>query len=464
MSAYCGRRQAGARANPPTPPAQGRRIDSLSPMTSLSAPRRIFAGLTGYQWLVLFAAWLGWGFDVFDGLLFNNVAPVCVPNLLGLQPGSPEALEATTYWTGALTSALLIGWGLGGIVFGKVADQLGRTRTLLLTMLTYALATAACAAAPNLYVLAGFRFVASLGIGGEWAAGASLVAETVPEDRRAFAGALLYTSSPAGILLAGFVNDVFSRQIVSIASDPGLSWRIVFLTGLVPAAFAILIRLLVKEPARWTEAKAEPRVRELFAPALRRRTLGGLAMSAVALITWWSCNAFIGSTSKFLARSAGHADAGVQWNTTATYCFALGGLLGTLATVPIANRLGRRPMFLSYFAASAVAIWLTFAFDVAPHTRLYLFGLIGLTVFGIFGSFTFYLPELFPTRLRGTGAGFCYNSGRFVTALFPVAIGALAKVQPNPLLIIRWVALVPLIGAVLVLVGVAEETRGRRLA
>jgi len=432
-------------------------------MTSPAAPRPGFLGFTGYQWLVLFAAWLGWGFDVFDGLLFNNVSPVCVPNLLGLQPGSPEALKATTYWTGVLTAALLVGWALGGILFGKVADKLGRTRTLLLTMLTYAIATAACAAAPNLYVLGAFRFVASLGIGGEWAAGASLVAETVPENRRTFAGALLYTSAPAGILLAGFVNDLFSRQLTSIAADPSLSWRIVFLTGLVPAAFAVLIRLAVKEPERWTDTSHEPRIRELFTPALRRHTLGGLAMAAIALITWWSCNAFIGSTSKYLAKVAGHPEAGVHWNTTATYYFALGGLIGTLVTVPIANHLGRRPMFLAYFVASALAIWLTFATNMAPHTRLYMFGLIGLTVFGIFGSFTFYLPELFPTRLRGTGAGFCYNTGRFVTALFPFAIGALAKVQPNPLLIIKWIALVPLIGAALVLLGVAEETRGRRL-
>jgi MFS family permease len=427
------------------------------------ADRRGFLGFTSYQWLVLFAAWLGWGFDVFDGLLFNNVSPICVPNLLHLDPASKAAADATKFWTGALTSLLLVGWACGGIIFGKIADRLGRTRTLLLTMLTYALATAACSLSPNIYVLAGFRLIASLGIGGEWAAGASLVAETVPENRRAFAGALLYTSAPAGILLAGFVNDLFAHQITSIARDPGLSWRIVFLTGLVPAVFALLIRLGVKEPEKWKDAKAQPKIRELFAPNLRRHTLGGLAMAVIALITWWSCNAFIGSTSKFLATTAGVPKEGVQWNTTATYWFALGGFIGTLATVPIADRIGRRPMFLAYFAASAVAIWLTFAVDMAPHTRLYMFGLIGLTVFGIFGSFTFYLPELFPTALRGTGAGFCYNTGRFVTAAFPFAIGALAKVQPNPLLIIRWIAIVPLIGVVFVLAGLAEETRGKQL-
>ena len=135
-------------------------------------------GLTRYQWTVLLAAWLGWGFDVFDAFLFNYVAPNCVPTLLGLEIGSPAAKQATLYWTGLLTSLLLLGWAVGGVLFGMVADRIGRTRTLMLTMLLYALGTAACAAAPNIWVLALFRLVASLGIGGEWAAGASMVAET----------------------------------------------------------------------------------------------------------------------------------------------------------------------------------------------------------------------------------------------------------------------------------------------
>src|SRR5207247_938264 len=159
---------------------------------------------TRYQWMVLLAAWLGWGFDVFDGLLFNYVAPNCVPALLHLTPGTPEAKSATLLWTGILTSLLLLGWAVGGIVFGRVADRIGRTRTLLLTMLLYALGTAACAAAPNMGVLVLCRLVASLGIGGEWAAGASMVAEVVPEKRRVEAGALLYTSGPLGLFLATF--------------------------------------------------------------------------------------------------------------------------------------------------------------------------------------------------------------------------------------------------------------------
>ena len=111
--------------------------------------------LNRYQWTVLVAAWLGWGFDVFDAFLFNYVAPNCVPALLGLEIGSPEAKQATLYWTGLLTSLLLLGWAAGGVLFGMVADRIGRTRTLLLTMLMYALGTAACAAAPE-HLGAGF--------------------------------------------------------------------------------------------------------------------------------------------------------------------------------------------------------------------------------------------------------------------------------------------------------------------
>src|SRR5207253_1514261 len=193
-----------------------------------------------YQWLVLFAAWLGWGFDVFDGLLFNYVAPNCVPTLLGLTIGSTEAKSATLQWTGYLTALLLIGWGIGGILFGRVADKIGRTKTLLLTMGMYSLGTALCAIAPNIWALMLFRVIASLGIGGEWAAGASMVAEVMPERRRVEAGALLYTSAPFGLFLATYVN--YLIQKVAFSGSPEPAWRYVFLTGLIPAAVAFIVR------------------------------------------------------------------------------------------------------------------------------------------------------------------------------------------------------------------------------
>lgn len=429
-------------------------------------------GLTRYQWLVLFAAWLGWGFDLFDSILFNFVAPNCVPTLLQLPIGSPEAQHATLYWTGILTSLLLIGWAAGGVLFGYVGDRIGRTRTLLITMLMYALGTAACAFAPNIWVLVCFRIIASLGIGGEWAAGAAMVAEVMPEQRRVEAGALLYTSAVFGTTLATLLNlQIAGRWFVD---QPEVSWRYVFLCGLIPAAVAFGVRLFVKEPERWTRiarSSAPPRLGELFSPQLRRVTLSGFLMAVIALITWWSCNAFLPVFATGLAQTEG-ALRGLDksatlhlvedWKFTATMVFNIGGLLGTLLTIPAAKQLGRRPMFAIYFAVATVAIFVTFGAPLPPQMRLYSYFLIGLSVFGVFGSFTYYLPELFPTRLRATGAGFCYNIGRVIAAIGPFMVGLLAsKVAGGAIGVLFWIGVVPLAG--LLLMPLVIETRGRML-
>lgn len=432
--------------------------------------------LNRYQWTVLFAAWLGWGFDVFDGLLFNYVAPNCVPTLLGLPIGSAEAKVATLQWTGTLTAVLLIGWAVGGILFGRVADRFGRTRTLLFTMLLYSLGTAACAFAPNMAVLVLCRIVASLGIGGEWAAGASMVAEVVPEHRRVEAGALLYTSAPMGMFLATWVTWQVSG--VWMAGSPETSWRIVFLAGLIPAAVAFAVRWFIEEPQRWREHAAAgppPSIAELFTPQWRLVTLSGVGLALVALLTWWSCNAFLPLISSEMAK----VEAGVRgldalattklaesWKAIATNAFNLGGLIGTLLTVPASKYLGRRPMFAGYFLASGLAVLLAFGIDWAPMTRLLLFFPIGLTVFGVFGSFTYYLPELYPTRLRGTGSGFCYNAGRVVAAAGPFVVGWVASQGKDTLVaatgVLFYVGFVPIVG--LLLMPLVVETRGRVLA
>jgi MFS family permease len=442
-------------------------------MTPTTSGGRTLLDMNSYQWTVILAAWLGWGFDVFDGLLFNYVAPNCVPTLLGLPLGSAEAKAATLQWTGILTSVLLIGWAVGGILFGKVADRLGRTKTLLLTMVLYSIGTAACAAAPNIWVLMFFRIVSSLGIGGEWAAGAAMVAEVVPERRRVEAGAILYTSAPMGLFLATFVT----FQITGIYfNDPATSWRYVFLCGLIPAAAAFVVRIFVKEPERWKNVAGEStaRLRELFSPQFLRTTLSGFLMAVTALIMWWSCNAFIPVVAKGLAaveavgRSLDPAATellGQQWIKTATNSFNLGGLIGTLLTIPIAKVLGRKWMFFIYYFAAAASIMAAFGLDLDPHTRLYFYFPIGLTVFGVFGSFTYYLPELFPTRLRGTGAGFTYNTGRLIAAAGPFIVGSIAAGGVNALdtalQVLFFVGFVPVLG--LLFLPLVIETKGREL-
>lgn len=429
-------------------------------------------GFSRYQWTVLFAAWLGWGFDVFDGLLFNYVAPNCVPTLLGLEIGSPEAKQATLYWTGVMTSTLLLGWAAGGVMFGWICDRIGRTRTLLLTMLMYALGTAACAFATDIWMLLAFRIIAALGIGGEWAAGAAMVAETVPEEKRVEAGALLYTAAPFGLFLATFVD----HQVAGVwfKAAPEQSWRYVFLFGLLPAAAAFIVRLFIKEPERWAKqaaTAAPPRLSELFTPAMRAYTRSGFFMALIALITWWSCNAFIPVVASGLARAqadlqgldAAAARALAQeWKTLATLCFNFGGLIGTLLTIPASKYLGRKKMFAIYWVASAIAILLTFGVDWPGQVRLYFYFLIGLSVFGVFGSFTYYLPELFPTRLRGTGSGFCYNIGRVIAAAGPFMVGYIATQGTNSAVsVLFYVGFVPLVG--LLMMPWVVETRGRAL-
>jgi MFS family permease len=419
--------------------------------------------LSRSQWNILFAAWLGWGFNIFDSLLFNYVAANCIPTLLGLQIGSPEAKSAILFWTGILTSLLLIGWAIGGIIFGQIADRIGRLKTMLITMLLYSLGTAFCAFSPNLWFLIAFRFLASLGIGGEWASGATLVSETVPDKNRVEAGALLYTSAPMGLFLATFVNWAIAGNLMK--DQPEVSWRYVFACGLIPAIASFIVRAFAKEPERWEQTSHQEagKLVDIFTPKYRRSTISAIITATIALITWWSCNAFIlvisGGIAQANAVAQGLDKTAIsvvveQAKTLAANCYNMGGLIGTLLTIPIAKTFGRKRLFSIYFLLSAISIFVTFGMNWDPLTRTYLYFFVGLTVFGIFGSFTYYLPELFPTRLRATGAGFCYNVGRIVASIGPFWVGSIAaaggaNAATSGIKALFWIGFVPLIGILL---------------
>ena len=435
-------------------------------------------GFTRYQWLVIAAGWAGWGFDVYDALLFNFVAGNCIPTLLALPLGSPAAHAATVFWTGAITAVLLLSWAAGGVLFGWLADRLGRKRALFVTITIYALGTGLCALATNIAQLIACRTLAGLGIGGEWGIGATLIAESVPEERRVSAGVIMQTASPLGIVLASYVN--YRIAGVAFASDPANSWRYVFLAGLAPLIVALLVRIFLRESPRWQQARrsaqAAPSPRELFAPDLRRATLSGIFVAVTAVLTWWACNAFtplLGSTLASDAAASAHlAAAGARqlaalWQAQGANAFNLGGLLGALAVIPLAARFSRRELFTGYFLFAALAIAATFGPQYAPPLRLSLLLFVGAGVYGVFGALTFYLPELFPARLRATGAGLCYNIGRVFAAAGPLIVGAVTAAAGGSgrslTLILCWVALVPLAAACgtrLLLL----ETRGRALA
>ncbi len=453
-------------------------------------------GLSGYHWWVIAAGWAGWGFDVFDALLFNFVSPNCIPVLLHLPRDSPEARAATAFWTGSITSILLVGWAAGGLLFGWLGDRLGRKRTLFATITVYAVGTALCALATDIWQLACFRVIASLGIGGEWAIGATLIAESVPENRRIEAGVIMYSSSPVGIALASLLN--YQVAGVWFANEPETSWRYVFLAGLAPVVLAFLIRVFLRESDRWQEqSRAEPpgqgsprhpertsgltaRViattpRELFQPNMRMMTLSGFIPAAAALLTWWGCNAFLpllgGTLANEHAAGAGLSPAATgllveAWKARASNLFNMGGLLGAFAAIPLARVTGRRTMFVVYFAFSALALTAAFGLDLAPQIRLATLLPVGAGVYGIFAAFSFYLPELFPARLRATGAGFCYNIGRVFAAGGPFVVGSVTAAAGGGSAVIihalLWLALVPGVAALATHFFVVE-TRGRPL-
>ena len=433
-------------------------------------------GLSGYQWLVIAAGWAGWGFDVFDALLFTFVAPNCVPVLLHLPLGSPEARQATLFWTGAITSILLIGWAAGGVLFGLVADRIGRKRALFVTIAIYAAGTALCAVATSIWQLLVFRAIASLGIGGEWGIGATLVAESVPETRRVEAGVIIQTSSPLGIVLASAVN--YEVAGVWLAGTPQTSWRYVFLAGLSPLLLAVAVRLFIRESERWvagTQQGRSPTPRELFRPDMRAATLSGFVVAVTALLTWWGCNAFVPLLGVTLAgEHAARLDlppAAMRllaevWKSRASNAFNFGGFLGSLAAVPLARLLGRRPMFIVYFLYSSLVLFATFGLDLEPQTRLAMLFLVGAGVYGVFGTFPFYLPELFPARLRATGAGFCYNIGRVFAATGPFIVGSVSSAAGSSsagvVHALFWLGFIPLATA-LTARFLIIETRGRKL-
>ena len=401
---------------------------------------RAMIKLTRYQWTVFFAAWLGWGFDVFDGLLFNYVAPNAVPDLVRhADRRRREARAALPYWTGILNSIFLLGWAAGGVVFGPICDRFGRKRVLLITMLMYARRHRLLRLRHrHLAAHRSAAIIASLGIGGEWAAGSAMVAEVVPEESRVEAGALLYTSAPFGLFLATFINAEVAGGW--FAHDPATSWRYVLLFGLLPAAAAFVVRMFVKEPERWTAvaATAAPaRLREIFAPELLPRTRSAL------IVTLDGADHLVELQRRSSSRWPTRSPARRPW------------LAASIRRPrPRSSRRGSRsrPTASTWAACSArcsrfrspsasagarctrctssprrAALFATFGLDMPAETRLYLYFLIGLAIFGVFGSFTFYLPELFPTRLRSTGAGFCYNIGRVVTAGGVFAVGAVDR-------------------------------------
>ena len=418
-------------------------------------------GVTRYQWLVLFVAWLGWVFDSMDATIYALVMHPALHDLLRTPGDGPVSTDVIGWYGGIIFSIFLIGWAVGGVLFGVVADNFGRTKTLVFTILIYAVFTGMAALSRTWWELALFRFLTALGIGGEWAAGAALVAEVWPEERRAQAAGLLQSAWAGGFLVAAIIT--------LLMRDHG--WRPVFVVGIAPAVVALLVRLWVKEPERWVKARAEERrlgapgrkrLMELFAPGLVRSTLIGSGLAFVAVFGLWGATNWTPTLVRGLPDlrdlSASDLTGRVSY---ATMMLNVGAVFGYLSFGPLADRVGRRPVFALMCVGSLVMLPITFLTPRSYGDVLLLLPLLGFFNNGIFSGFPIYLPELYPTRIRATGAGFCFNVGRVLASTGPLMMGYLIKALGSFGPAVSTVALVYVVG--LLILPFAPETKGKPL-
>jgi MFS family permease len=377
-------------------------------------------GLTNQQWKSGIAAWLGWLFDGLDMHLYVLVAAPFVAELLGV---ASEKDPLVGYYSSWIQAAFLIGWALGGGFFGRLADRLGRSRALMLTILTYALFTGLSFFAQTWWQLLLLRFLAALGIGGEWAVGASLLSETWPRRWRPWMAAVLQTGVNLGVMLAGLANFLLADY----------AKRTVFLVGVLPALLVFWIRRAVPEPDEWQGAKresaqAEPRFVELFRGSIRRTTVLTLLVCALALTAHWAFLFWYLQHLRNLPELSSWPDSEKsQLVSKVVWLVMLASIVGNFLAAFLARWLTYRRAIACLCLAYFLAMLATYG---APHDHevlWYGFTAIGLCQ-GVFALFTMYLPPLFPTLLRTTGAGFCYNFGRIAAGLGTVFFGLFSKV------------------------------------
>jgi MFS family permease len=395
--------------------------------------------LSRSQWRSGLAAWLGWLFDGLDMHLYTLVAAPFVMQLLhAATPSDPMVKQKSAL----IQAAFLVGWALGGGFFGRLGDRLGRSRALSLTILTYALFTGLSCLAQTWWQLLIFRFLAALGIGGEWAVGAALLSETWPRQWRPWLAAVLQTAVNLGILAACLVVYAAAGlapwlQSVWEASGigPGVLVypRAIFLVGVVPGLLVFWIRRRVPEPEEWHAARrqpatAPPGIAELFRGPIARVTLLTLSVCACSLTAWWAFLFWYPQHLRNLLLGAGWAAAATEQRVTLMFFFVIGvSVLGNFFAGALARRLGYRRAVSLLCLGFCAAMLGTFGVERGPESLVRWIPWVGFFS-GVFSLFTMYLPPLFPTLLRTTGAGFCFNFGRLAAAAGTVVFGLLSQV------------------------------------
>jgi MFS family permease len=409
-------------------------------------------GLPKRALVILFLAWLGWVFDIMDTAIFNFAKIPMLTSMLG----PSQYAQSGTAIEGQIQTVFLMGWSLGGLIFGILADRWGRTQVLLTTILMYSAftgLTAICQTPEQVMVV---RFLTALGIGGEWAAGAALVAESVPASFRARASGFLQSAAAFGPWFAAIAN----------LTVPAGNWQTLFLIGAAPALMCFFLRFKSeREPGK--DASSPPpesggNLGELFRDERWRRhalvaiCLGVVGVTGAGILPFWLPN---------LIKQAGAGlspEATKQFLSLNTFTIHVGTLAGVLAFPILADRFGRRPMFAAFFIMAPLTAWI--ALSGTPDLGRLLWALPISTFFsiGLSAGFVQYFPELFPSRLRATGSGLAYNSGRIVSAPVPAIMGGIMSGNGGN------VALVVVVASGIYVLGLislmfAPETRGAEL-
>jgi MFS family permease len=398
--------------------------------------------LTRYQWFVFIVASLGWLFDTMDQQLFNLARVSAVRSLLRVEPGDARVDE----YAGYTTSIFMIGWALGGFLFGILGDRIGRAKTMILTILTYSAFTGLSAVSKGVWDFSGYRFLTGLGVGGQFAVGVALVAEVMSDRARPFALGWLQALSAVGNMIAAVISMVLGQYERSGAI--GSAWRMMFLIGLVPALLAIPIFLRLKEPERWKAAAREEEtagagrhklgsLSELFGdPRWRRNTIVGMVLAFAGVVGLWAIGFFsfdlvdVVFRKHFQGRGLSDQEIAGEltyWKGITSLVQNAGAFFGIYAFARVTQRIGRKPAFGISFVLAAVATAITFWFLDAFWQIFVLIPIMGFCQLALFGGYAIYFPELFPTRLRSTGTSFCYNVGRLVAAAGPSIKGLLTS-------------------------------------
>ncbi len=372
-------------------------------------------GIVKGQWLVLVAAFLGW---MFDGLEMGIFPLVARPALQDMMQGAAGGDQFVGLWMGRITALFLIGAACGGLTFGWLGDRIGRVRSMALSILTYSIFTGLCYFAGAPWHLGVLRFVAAFGMGGEWSLGVALVMESWPRDRRPILAGVIGAAANVGFVLIAVLGMYFKVTQTS--------WRWVMLAGAVPALLTFFIQVFVPESERWKESTrqgaAQP-VKEIFGAGLIKNTLLAIAFASIALIgTWGSVQWLPLWADQLTGGTMPHAKANTQ------ILSGLGAVTGCLLGGMFGGGIGRRPAVTAAF----------------------------------YGWFPLYLPELFPTRVRATGQGVSYNSGRILAAAGALTQGQLVSYYGGSYAQAGSViTLIYLLG--LGLIWFAPETRGKPL-